>query len=166
MLKIGKTPLLSVVLAFLITSSSCRSTKVTHKQDAGQAQKESKDICNQKIKYYSEKVRVESGQELQFNTEVIIDPSNKQINFTSTPPNQEKVDFNSVIASFEGNLNADLTMGQAVYTAYITQSDGQTTKAVLKVEAKDGNLSIVNGEPGKESDLAAILVSKWEIIKE
>lgn len=165
MLKIERTPLLSTVLAFLIISSSCRSTKVTHKQAADHSQTGSKDICNQIIKYHSEKVKMKSGEEVNFITEFIIDPSKKLINLTSTPPNQEKVNVDAVIESFECDMNADLTNGQAVYTGYIRQPDGQTTKGVLKVEAKDGNLSIVNGEPGKESDFI-VLVSKWEIIKE
>lgn len=165
MLKIERTPLLFVVLAFLIMSSSCRSTKITHKQAADQSQMGAKDICNQIIKYHSEKAIMKSGEELNFITEIIIDPSKKLINLTSTPPNQEKVSFDTVIESFECNMNADLTMGQAIYTGYINQTDGQTTKAVIKVEAKDGNLSILNGEPEKESDFT-LVVSKWEIIKE
>ncbi|OQP56867.1 hypothetical protein A3860_09800 [Niastella vici] len=49
-------------------------------------------------------------------------------------------------------------------SVYTNQADGSTTKAVLKLEVKDGNLIIVNGEAGNDNEYV-IMVSKWEIIK-
>jgi hypothetical protein len=98
-------------------------------------------------------------------TEIIINPSARVISLTSEPPEQGKVSFETVIESIDCKLNSDLTEGQAIYNGYIKQKDGSSTKAILKVEAKDGNLTIANGDPEHHAPFL-IVVSKWEIVKE
>jgi hypothetical protein len=98
-------------------------------------------------------------------TEIIINPSTRVISLTTEPPERGKVSFDTVIESIDCNLNAEITEGQAIYSGYIKQEDGRTTKAIIKVEAKDGSLTISNADPEEEATIFFV-VSKWEIVKE
>jgi hypothetical protein len=162
MKKISFMPLLAAGIC-LILLTTCKSTKTTQAQPAGQT--ETTSTCYQPIKYYSEKVRAANGQETSFNTEITINPLNKLISLISEPPNQDKVAFTIVIENIDCNFNADHTVGQALYHGYINQKDGTTTKMILKLEANDGVLTFTQGNPEKEADFA-VIVSKWEIVKE
>ncbi|THU40480.1 hypothetical protein FAM09_11505 [Niastella caeni] len=159
------TPLLHLILGTaLILFSACKSTKVAQAQNGNQSKAISS--CDQTIKYYSEKIRmVNSGQEKSFNTEITINPSDKLINISSEPPEQEKVSFNVVIEGIDCHLNSDLTAGQVTYNGYINQQDGSTTQITLMVEAKDGSLTITDPN-SKDDGNFLMIVSKWEIIKE
>jgi hypothetical protein len=153
-------PLLAFGLTLLL---ACKSTKTPQAQPANQTETTSK--CDQPIKYYSEKIRSANGQETSFNTEIIINPLTRLINLVSEPPNQDKVEYSIVIENIDCNFNADHTGGQALYHGYINQKNGTTTKMTIKLEANDGQLTISQGNPEKESDFVMI-VSKWEIVKE
>jgi hypothetical protein len=143
--------------------SACKSTKIT-RETATQNQPEI-GTCDQVIKYYSELIRMTNGEpDVKVITEVIINPSSKVISLTSEPPEQGKVSFETIIESIDCKLNSDLTEGKAIYNGYIKQKDGNSTKATLKIEAKDGYLTISNGDPQHETFI--IVVSKWEIVKE
>lgn len=149
------------VLLFL----GCKATKVNQKQTTKQNKVEV-SMCGQTIKYYSELIKMTNGQpDVNANTEIIINPSAKLITLTSEPPNQDKVSFDTVIEHLDCNLNTGITEGLAVYYGYIKQKDGGTTKAIIKVEAKDGSLTISNGDPEKNAEFLMV-VSKWEIVKE
>jgi len=161
------TPLPVVLGIGVLLFLACKATKVNQIQTTNQNPVEI-SMCDQTIKYYSALLRMTNGQpDVNVKTEVIINPSAKLITLTSEPPNQDKVSFDTVIEHLECNLNAGLTEGQAVYNGYIKQEDGNTTKAIIKVEAKDGSLTISNADPEKANDAQfLIVVSKWEIVKE
>lgn len=161
-----KTTLLQVVLSVcLFAFSACKSVKESQIQATNQKpSSETISTCDQTIKYFSDKIIAE-GQEVGAKTEIVINSSAKQISLTSEPPSQERVNFDTVIESIDCNLNSDLTEGKAIYKGYIKQIDGTTTNAIIKLEAKDGNLTISNGDYERKSDFI-IVVSKWEVVKE
>lgn len=142
--------------------SACRSIKATPAQTANQSQTSK---CDQTIKYYSEKVIMPAGQEMNFHTEITVNPSGRLINLMSEPPNQEKVNFTIVIESIDCNFNAEYTVGQALYHGYINQKDGTTTDIILKLEANNGVLSFSKANPEKDEEMVMI-VSQWEIVQE
>jgi hypothetical protein len=158
--------LLQVTLCIgVLFFSACKSAKITREQTATQKKTEI-STCDQVIKYYSELIRMTNGEpDVKVLTEIIVNPSARVISLTTEPPERGKVSFDTVIESIDCNLNADLTEGQAIYSGYIKQEDGRTTKAMLKVEAKDGSLTISNADAEKEASIL-IVVSKWEIVKE
>ncbi len=147
--------------------SACKSTKITREQTATQ-QKAAISACDQVIKYYSELIKMTNGEpDVNINTEITINPSTRILNLKSDQLKEGKNGFDTVIESIDCNLNAELTEGQAIYSGYIKQEDGRTTKAIIKVEAKDGNLTISNADPENEKDAQfLIVISKWEIVKE
>lgn len=162
-----RTSLLPITLCIgVLFFSACKSAQIT--RETATQNKAAISTCDQVIKYYSELIRMTNGEpDVKVMTEIIINPSGRVISLTSEPPEQGKVSFETTIESIECNLNTGLTEGQAVYSGYIKQNDGSTTKAIIKVEAKDGNLTISNADPEKEKDAQfLIVVSKWEIVKE
>jgi hypothetical protein len=158
--------LLQVILCIgVLFFSACKSTRVNQKQITRQNQVEI-NMCDQTIKYYSELIKMTNGQpDVNINTEIIINPSTRILSLSSEEPEKGKGGFDTVIESIECNLNAGLTEGQAIYNGYIKQEDGSTTKAIIKVEAKDGSLTISNADTEIEAPYF-IVVSKWEIVKE
>lgn len=164
------TKLLKVLMGIGVVGwVACKPAQVSQSQ-ATNAIKAPKtiDLCNQTIKYYADNIKsVSAGEELEVsaNTEITINPSAKIISILSEPPNQDKVSFNTVIENFDCNLNADLTDGQTIYTGYIVQTDGSSTKAIIKVEAKDGVLTISSSNPESVTK-TLIVVSKWEIVND
>lgn len=140
--------------------SACKSTKQTQTVK----QTENNSMCDQTIKYYSEKAKFAGGQETNFNTEITINPSNRMISLVSEPPNQQKVTFSIVIESIDCNFNAEHMNGQALYNGYINQKDGTTTKMILRLEANNGILTFSRANPDKEDDMV-VIVSKWEFVK-
>lgn len=161
------TPLLAALFVTLVSLGACKSSKI-HKGQVLDSKQDGNttSICDQAIRYYANKLKMTNGgQEVDVNTELLISPSTKLISLTSTPPNQEKVSFDTVIESFDCNFNPALTDGQSIYKGYIKQNDGTTTKAIIKVEAKDGSITISNFDPEKEGEYV-IIVSKWEVVRE
>lgn len=150
-----------------ITFYACTSTKTTHGETVPSAQTvRAVDVCNQTIRYYAEKIRTINGdQETNAPTEIVINPASKTINIISEPPNQSKLNFNTVIESVECNLSANITEGQAIYSGYIKQPDGTAKKAVVKVEVKDGGILISGGDT-ESAPKMTIAVTKWEVVKE
>jgi hypothetical protein len=161
-----RTALLQVTLCIgALFFSACKSTKVNQKQTTRQNQAEI-SICDQTIKYYSELIKMTNGQpDVNINTEITINPSTRILHLSTEEPEKGKGGFDTVIESIECNLNAGLTEGQAIYNGYIKQEDGNSKKAKIKVEAKDGSLTISNADAEKEAPYF-IVVSKWEIVKE
>jgi len=164
------TKLLKVLMGIgLVGLVACKPAQVFQGQGTNAVKAaETIDICNQTIKYYADNIKlVSAGKEeaVSANTEITINPSAKIISIMSEPPNQDKVSFNTVIENFDCTLNADLTDGQTIYTGYIVQTDGSSTKAIIKVEAKDGVVTISNGDTERATKML-IVVSKWEIVKE
>ncbi|OQP61062.1 hypothetical protein A3860_04920 [Niastella vici] len=147
----------------LIVNCACKSAKVSKGQPSNNIQTAASGKCDQVIKYYSEKATGKDGNETTFNTEIIIDPSAKVISLASSPPNQEPVKFNMKIESIDCNLSPDLTTGQSIYKVYINKPDGTTTLEIIRLEAKDGYITI-SGDPEKESAMI-IIVSKWEVVR-
>jgi hypothetical protein len=170
-MKKNTTPLLAALLVTFVSFGACKSTKISTKINKGQVSNSEQvvrttSICDQAIRYYSDKFKMTNdGQEVNVITEIIINPSTKLISLTSAPPNQEKVSFDTVIENFDCNFNSTLTGGQSIYTGYIKQKDGTTTKAVIKVEAKDGGITISSSDPEKHGEFI-IIVSKWEVVRE
>jgi hypothetical protein len=145
----------------------CKSTKGLQRQiSSGKPPVETAGKCEQKIKYFIEKMKdIRNGEEVSANTEIVIDPAEKLIRLTSEPPDQKKVNFDTEIESVDCNLNANLTEGQSTYRGYIKQSDGTKTYTILKVEAKDGALTITGGDAA-QPDRVVMIVTKWEVVIE
>lgn len=163
-----KTNLLQVVLILMLfVIYACKSVKESQIQVSNPNQtSETISKCDQKVKYYSDRVKmVGDGQEIRVNTEIIINSSAKLISLTSEPPGQDKVNFDTVIESFDCSLNSDLTEGRATYKGYTKQIDGTSTRAIITIEAKEGSLIISNDDGEKQGDFI-VIVSKWEIVKE
>ena len=159
-----RTTLLQLALCIgVLFFSGCKSTKVTQGQKTTQKQVEI-SMCDQTIKYYSEKLMT-GGLEINASTEIIINPSTRLISLTSEVPNEPRAAFETVIEGIDCNLKAGLTEGQAIYRGYLNQKGGNTTKTTIKVEAKDGSLTISNADTEKR-DPFVFVVSKWEIVKE
>ncbi|SMO77509.1 hypothetical protein [Solitalea koreensis] len=53
-----------------------------------------------------------------------------------------------------------MTVGESVYKGYIKEEDGNTFKAIMKVVANDGDISIL-GSVGM-----IFPITKWEVVKE
>jgi len=165
-MKNNTTILQATLFATLFSFGACKSTKISQIQVSNSKQVvETTSKCDQTIKYYSDKLTMANGGEVNANIEIVINPSTKVISITSEPQNQEKVNFETVIESFDCNFNSDLTDGQSIYKGYIKQKDGATTNAIIKVEAKDGSLTISNADPEKEGEFIFI-VTKWEVMNE
>ena len=152
----------------LLVFMSCRSTRPTE-IDLSNNKKLMPELagkCEQTVRYYIEKLReINSGQEVNANTQIVINPSAKLISLTSEPPGQDKVNFDTNIESVECNLSGDLTEGQSTYRGYIKQTDGTTTSTIFKLEAKSEGLTITGNSPG-QSAVLVMLVSRWEVIGE
>ena len=101
---------------------------------------------------------------MEMHAEITINPLTKTIGIAGEAPGEEKKTFEMAIEHFDCSLTAQLTAGEAIYAGYITQPDGTSTKAWLKIEAKNGSLLISNGDPEKESEFT-IIVHKWEVVK-
>jgi hypothetical protein len=146
---------------------ACRSTRSPQGEISNNKELvETSDKCEQKVKYYIDKIKgVRDGQEVSANTELVIDPAAKLITLTSEPPNQGKVSFDIQIESFDCNLNTNLTDGQSTYKGYIKQTDGTTTSSNLKIEAKDGELTITGGDQAQPEKMV-MRVTKWEVFNE
>jgi hypothetical protein len=158
-----KPHMLLLVLGLALSlHPACKSSKATQAQTGNQTEA---GKCGQTIKYYCEKVKMPGGEELNFHTEITVNPTSRLISLSSEPPNNEKVTFTIVIESVDCNFNADHTIGQALYHGYINQKDGTTTKIILKLEADDGILSFSKANPEKGEEMVMI-VSKWEIVNE
>src|SRR5690349_15890553 len=110
----------ATLLATLIFWGACKSTKISNGQVLNSKQVvETTSKCDQTIRYYADKLKTVNGeQETNSNTEIVINPSTKLISLTSEIPNHEKVNFETVIESFDCNFNSDMTEGQAIYKGY------------------------------------------------
>jgi len=150
----------------VIVLASCGSTKLSQRKIPVSKSSLIDNSCSQTIKYYSNKLKtVDGNKELDISTEMIISPSTKLINLKSESPTEGNTNFDIVIESVDCALNTDLTSGQAIYKGYIKQIDGTTTKAIIKVEVKDGGLIISNADSDKPRELI-MLINKWEVIQE
>lgn len=157
----------TIILGTLAFFGACTSTRIAQQKSSISTElSEAARSCSQTIKYYSDKIKISFGaQEVSVKSEIVINPSQKTITVTSEPPNQQRVSFITIIESIDCELGADLTNGYSIYTGYIQQLDGTTSKEVIKLEAKDGSLTISNADPDKEGGLT-ICISNWEIINE
>ena len=167
-MKQNTTLLQATLLATLIFWGACKSTKISNGQVSNSKQVvATTSKCDQTMRYYADKLKKVKGgeQEINANTVIVINPSTKLISLTSEPPNQEKVNFETVIESFDCSFNTDMTAGQALYKGYIKQKDGTTTIAIIKLEAKDGGLTLSNADPENEGALIMI-ITKWEVVRE
>lgn len=156
-----------IVSVGLLVFGACKLPRSSQGKVAGgkEIAPERANRCDQKVRYYSEKLRVgESSEEANILSEIVIDPIAKTINVASEPPNQAKVNFNIEIEGFDCSFNAGFTEGEATYKGYIKQTDGSTTSTHLKIEAKDGELTIAGNNPGEPVTLIMI-VTKWEEIE-
>jgi hypothetical protein len=155
-----------ISLLFFIAIISCRSNKTI--QQAGvtaSPQVEMTGSCSQTIKYFSDKgIMTKTGKDMEMHTEITINPSASIISISGEVPGEEKAAFEMVIEHFDCSLTARFTAGEAIYAGYIKQQDGTSTKAWLKIEAKDGSLLMSNGDPEEESEFT-IVVNKWEVVK-
>lgn len=156
-----------VLTIVLLVFIACKSVKPSQEQVSTKEQvTETTGMCEQTIKYYIDKfVMIKDGQEINVPTVIVVHPKAKFIGLTSEPPNQGKVSFDTEIESYDCDFNKDLTQGQTIYRGYIKQEDGTRTTAVLKFEAKGGELTISNGDPNVPVDYI-MRVTKWEIINE
>ncbi|MBV4357518.1 hypothetical protein [Pinibacter aurantiacus] len=151
-----------IIVSFTIIStlSVCKpSSKVESKpQKVSNSQPVTNDRCSQTITYHADKLS-EQGNEVAADVDLVINPTTKIISLHAEIPSaQQKVNFDTVIESIDCNLNSDLTEGYSIYKGYIVQQDGTSTKATLKVEAKDGKIKIFDPAQINEH---AINVSKW-----
>lgn len=151
-----------VLCLCLLAFSSCKSVKVSRGSSANHAPVTTTH-CEGTIRYYSDKI-ISKGEVININSEIVINAPGKIINLKSAL-NGEKEAFDTFIENYDCSLNATFTEGKATYTGYIKQLDGTTTRAVVKVEVKDGGLTISNGEPGREGDFIMV-ISKWEMVTE
>lgn len=145
--------------AVVLISSFTNFENDKHIQRASKA-----DMCEETIKFYSDTIQAANGEFTSMHTEIIIDPINKIINLSSSPPDQEKVSFDTSIQEVECNLDKKMLNGSARYKGYITQLDGTTTPQSILVQVKDGKIVFSNDDPQKEKEFF-ILINKWEIIQ-
>jgi hypothetical protein len=169
-MKQNNTLLQAAFVASLIFWGACKSTKISDGNVSNSKQVvKTTSKCDQTIKYYVDKVKMANdGQETIANIEIVINPSVKLISITSESPNEERVSFDTEVESIDCNFNSDMTEGQSIYKGYIKQENGTTTKAIIKLEAKDGGLTISNADPdkvGKEGEYI-MLISKWEVMSQ
>jgi major membrane immunogen (membrane-anchored lipoprotein) len=164
-LRTTRIPFLSIIVLSLLLA--CKTTKSSGKPGTGKnSTAPAIASCQQVIRYYFEKFRdVQNARDIAVTAIITIDPLAKNINTSAQiVENGEKGEFDMTIEHFDCTLNADLTIGEALYTGHIRQQDGSSTKAYLKLEAKDGSLVMSNGDPAKASEVL-MYVSKWEIVK-
>jgi hypothetical protein len=150
-----------VSFTIITTLAVCKpSSKLDRtKQTTNSERKDNNDRCNQTITYHSDKLRAKNN-EADADLNIVINPTTKIITLRADiPSTQEKATFDTVIESIDCNLNADLTEGYSIYKGYIKQLDGISSKATLKVEAKDGKLTIT--DPTQVN--IAINISKWSV---
>jgi hypothetical protein len=160
-----RIPYLSIIVLFLFLA--CKTAKTSGKPDTGKgAAAATIASCQQVIRYHFEKFRdVQNARDVAVTAIITIDPLAKNINTSAQMvENGQKGEFDMTIEHFDCTLNADLTAGEALYTGHIRQEDGSSTKAYLKLEAKDGSLVMSNGDPAKASEVL-MYVSQWEIVK-
>ena len=154
---------LPILSALLIAFIACKSAK---NSQATKPQTETVNRCNQVIKYYSDKVKMlKDGSIINMNTEITISPSSKVISIEGTPPDQEKVKFDTEIETYDCSFNSDLTNGEAVYRGYITRSNGNKDKVFIKIEYKDGGLISSSADPDKPGDFI-MFINKWEVVNQ
>lgn len=122
------------------------------------------EICSKIIKYTANKLLGPNGEEITAPTEITINPTTKVITLVSTPPDQEKVLFETQIESIECSFSKKLLSGKAYYKGYILQQDGNKSPAEIVLEAKDGTVSLTSYDEEKRIGLRAIF-DKWEIIE-
>ncbi|WP_316844345.1 hypothetical protein [Pedobacter psychrodurus] len=150
--------LLLLLSIFLVASSFMlnQATPVENKAES--------EICGKTIKYTASKLLGANGEEVTAPTAVTINPTTKIITVESTPPDQEKVLFETQIETIECSFNKKLTSGKAYYKGYILQEDGNKSPAELVLEAKDGVVSLTSYDEEKRVGLRTIF-DKWEIIE-
>jgi hypothetical protein len=122
------------------------------------------EICGKTIKYTTNKLIGPNGEEISALTEVTINPTTKIITLESTPPDQEKVLFETQIESITCSFSKKLTSGKAYYKGYIVQQDGNKSPVEIVLEAKDGVVSLTSYDEEKKIGLRATF-DKWEIIE-
>ena len=153
----------------LVVLMSCKATKTTKQSVAGSApapQAETVNSCSQVIKYYSEKtIVIKTSQEMTVYAQLTINPGTKTITMAGEVPGEGKANFDITIEHLECSLNAGLTAGEALYSGFIRQEDGPSTRTWLKIEIMNGGLVMTGGQPEKESEMQ-MLINKWEIVKE
>ena len=103
------------------------------------------------------------GSIINMTTEFIINPAAKTISLESSPPNQDRVSFNTEIETYDCSFNSDLTNGEALYKGYITRSNGNKDRVFLKMEFKDGSFITSSGDPDKPGEFI-MFINKWEVI--
>lgn len=160
--------LVTVLFAIVAGSApACKSTKTSAGQTVqSAAATEAPNVCDQTIRYYANKLKApNNGQEITANTEILINPSAKLISVLAEPPGQSRVEFSTVIESADCNLNSGLTEGQVTYTGYTKRVDGSTTNETIKLEAKDGSITISSLDKENKPKMI-VVVSKWELVKE
>ena len=146
-----------VAILFLFTIAACKHSKVLQSNPPVE-----KSMCDQTIRYYSDKIKEMNGsQEIFASTEIVVNPSTKIIS-VSTEHNGEKDSFEMEVESNECNLNSDLTTGQAIYNGNV-QKDGIKTKGALKIEVTDGVIVITGYDPDNNESGIIFQITKWEI---
>ncbi len=167
-MKIFSTTSQAFMFVGLIFFGACKPAKVNQAITNNLAQDPvAVNMCDQTIKYYSEKVKVKkTGEEIAAQSEFIINPIAKTISINSYVPSEsERKSFTTIIESTDCSLNSNLTSGHSIYRGYIKQLDGSTTSAYIDIEAKDGGITMSNADPNKQGEFS-IIVSRWEVVKQ
>lgn len=154
--------LLFVTFVLTSTFSNCKSSlKSTAEKPPGNISQTKKiSRCDQTIVFHSDKL-MGGEREISANIDITVSPSTKLITIAGEVPSmQQKISFETVIEIIDCNFNTDLTRGYSIYKGYTKQSDGSSTPASFKIEAKDGKLSIC--DPDKNGELV-FWVSKWTV---
>ena len=151
--------LLVLFSIFLVASSFILNQRATVEDKA------ESEMCGKTIKYSTNKLLGPNGEGINAPTEVTINPTTKIITLESTPPDQEKVLFETQIETIECSFNKNLTSGKAYYKGYILQQDGNKSPTELVLEAKDGVVSLTSYDEEKRVGLRTIF-NKWEIVED
>lgn len=123
------------------------------------------EICEQTIKYSTNKLLSPSGEEVAASTHITFNPAKKLITVESESLNDGNATFDTVIESVECTFDKKITTGKADYKGYILQSDGTKSPVEIILEAKDGVVSLVSYDEEKKLGLRTTF-EKWEIVKE
>ena len=161
MLKFVSLSPLLVVFIFLV-SCSAKKAVYSDKTTPGNNSKIT-SVCDRPVKYHSSRIRViASGETMEGETEILIDPKTKIINLFYHSSSEGSKSFDTNIESSDCSLNNDLSMGKAVYHGYILRQDGSKTISTIVVEPYEGGWVIKGSHDNHEPELM-ILVDKWEI---
>jgi len=123
------------------------------------------EICEQTIKYSTNKLLTPSGEEVTASTNITFNPGMKLITVESESLNDGKATFDTVIESVECTFDKKITSGKADYKDYILQTDGTKSPVEIILEAKDGVVSLSSYDEEKKLGLRTTF-EKWEIVKD